>query len=740
MLVIHALSLHRSNRDHSRLTNSHHSLTHVAFMHRILLLLWCSVVSFAVSADDAPVKFLDAGEWTDSIEILGPATVDVQLSSSIVSGAWVLECEYFCVGGTDKVTFAMQTLPSSDLSTVQTLTSFEHRESFTPFAARIVLPAMDPTRAESLGQLSIQMAEDSVLRLRSARLRREHPGEFAHPGSSPSRTANTPSIETYLDASFSSRIDQVDVGLDEVTISGKIDSGQVVGPSGDVRLAEFPMSSPSTAVADERSLVSVNVGKNNRFTLTVPRRVLDDAAADETQGNSGKLRDRLTSRWQLVRQLSSGWTPISHAHYADNVACRSPELPPAQFASKKGLGGWSARRSPELASELDELGITSVTVNVSSIHQFVSLTPEPGTTPMNWQGRTYYIHEQRLSRFDETFLEAYQRGIAVSAILLIDNPARSSRKSASEEAVLLAHPEADREGTFAMPNVMSEDGLAYYGAILNVMAERWSRPEATYGRVHQWIVHNEVDFGWVWTNAGRQSDVAYMDLYQRSLRLVDLITRQYDPHSRALISLTHHWSDRGSKDGYGSKRMLELLVRFCRAEGDFPWAVAYHPYPQNLFAPRAWEDDQATFHFDSPKITPRNIEVLDAYMKLPEMQYRGQLRPVDLSENGFNSKGYAATSLNDQAAGMAMVWKKISRLEAIRSWQYHNWIDNRHEGGLRIGLRKFPDDADDPLGKKPIWHLYQSLGTTNEDATAAPYLDTIGIQSWDDVIHVDPID
>ncbi len=223
------------------------------------------------------------------------------------------------------------------------------------------------------------------------------------------------------------------------------------------------------------------------------------------------------------------------------------------------------------------------------------------------------------------------------------------------------------------------------------------------------------------------------------MRLTDLIARQYDPNSRPFISLTHHWAQRGNARWYGSRRMIELLRAFTRAEGDFPWALAYHPYPQNLFNPRAWEDKQATFGFNTHKITPKNIEVLDAYMKQPSLLYHGKVRPVHLSENGFNSKDYSAKELEDQAAGMAMAWKKISTLSSIESWQYHNWIDNRDEGGLRIGLRKFPDAPGDPLGRKPIWYLYQALGTLQEEAFAAPYLKTIGISSWAQIIHREPI-
>jgi hypothetical protein len=290
-----------------------------------------------------------------------------------------------------------------------------------------------------------------------------------------------------------------------------------------------------------------------------------------------------------------------------------------------------------------------------------------------------------------------------------------------------------------MPNVTSAEGISLYGAVLDLMAERWSRRDGKYGRVHHWIMHNEVDAGWVWTNAGEKEAISYLDLYQRSMRLMDLIARQYDPNSRTFISLTHFWAGAGDKRWYGSKRLIDLLAAFTRAEGDFPWALAYHPYPQDLFNPRTWEDKEATFRFDSHLVTPKNLEVLDAYMKRPELLYQGKVRPVHLSENGFNSKEYTPKELEDQAAGMALAWKKMAGLSSIESWQYHNWVDNRGEGGLKIGLRKFPDEPGDPLGKKPIWHLYQALGTPREDELADPYLKTIGIGSWDELFHKEPI-
>lgn len=518
-------------------------------------------------------------------------------------------------------------------------------------------------------------------------------------------------LEAYLGRDFAGKITKVVVGPEAIHIEGKAPGG-----SAGLFLADIPMDLPYDDPKSSETLIELKPS-NGSFSLNVPR----------NRQHDGLDYDRLTSRWQLVQKNASGIEPLSHARYADEVASRAPDLPPAKPKSKKGLGGWHTGRLPD---ELEELGISSVTVNVM-IHSLVSLDSQPDTTPFTWQGRTYYAREKALAGLDATFLEAQKRGVMVSAILLVANPA----KDTSPVVEIIGHPDATPEGIFSMPNVTSPDGLALYGAILNLMAERWSRPDGKYGRVHHWIMHNEVDAGWEWTNAGNKSALEFMDLYQRSMRLMDLIARQYDPNSRAFISLTHHWANQGHVKWYGSKQLLELLVKFTTAEGDFPWALAYHPYPQDLTKPRTWEDEQATSSFNTAKITPNNLEVLDAWMMQPALLYRGKVRSVHCSENGFNSKDYSEEQLTDQAAGMALAWKKIQALSSIEAWQYHNWIDNRGEGGLRIGLRKFPDEPGDPLGKKPIWRLYQALGTPREDEACEPYLKVMGLRSWKSAIH-----
>ncbi len=523
--------------------------------------------------------------------------------------------------------------------------------------------------------------------------------------------ASAAALESYLSSQPACRITSVVVAAKTITVSAQLAPGSEAP-----RLAEVPLE---FLVDDPRrfeTLTPLDPAPDGSFSVTLARARIRD----------GCSYDRLTSRWQLVAAGPAA-TPVSHARYADEVACRSPGLEAARPASKKGLGGWHHDRGPKGEDELQALGIASITVNVV-LDSLLSLTEEPQrTSPVVWQGRTYHVREQELRGLDATFQQAQERGIMVSAILLVRTHGG------------LAHPAATDPGRYAMPDVTSTDGADFYGAVLNVLAERWTRADGRYGRVHHWIMHNEVDAGWEWTNAGEQPALVYMDLYQRSLRLMNLIVRQYDPHAAVFISLTHHWTEASQPHGYGSRQMLELLTRFGRAEGDFRWGVAFHPYPQNLTNPRTWEDDQASFSLATRKVTPRNLEVLDAFMHLPEMRFGGALRPVHLAENGFNSRDYSDAALADQAAGMALAWHKVAALESIQAWHYHNWVDNRNEFGLRIGLRRYPDDPAAPLGRKPIWYLYQALGTPREQAACAPYLRVVGVGGWAEVLHRGPI-
>lgn len=517
-------------------------------------------------------------------------------------------------------------------------------------------------------------------------------------------------LREYLSSEFPSVITSVEVDGTTITVSGNS------SPPGDLYLCEV---APWEDVTE-----SVNFG----FSIPVNRGIFKKSFPRYSIVSSLKY-DRLLSKWVLAEKNSDGFILRSHAHYPDKIVAGF-NLPAQLPRGRKGLGGFGSNRGH--IEDLDELDITSATVNIW-FTQFTFTTPAPGRIAHNYNGKMYYFGEKDIALLDSTFRTTARKGIITAAILLVG---KAEQCPDPQVGRLLQHPDMDPAGIYSMPNMTNPESVDCYAAVLDFLAERYSRPDNRFGRINHWIIHNEVDAGWVWTNMGEKSDITYMDAYIKSMRICYAIARKYNPYSEVFISLTHYWAWTEHPQFHPSKDLLEILLSYTRAEGDFKWAVAQHPYPQSLYEPKTWLDQQVDFTFNTPLITFKNLEVLNAWIKLPETQYQGKTkRTLWLSENGTNSKSYSEQDLKEQAAGFAYAWKKMKELDGIDGFQWHNWIDNRGEGGLRIGLRRFPDDKDDPGGKKPVWYLYKAADTKSENKIFDPYKEIIGIKNWKDIMY-----
>lgn len=514
-------------------------------------------------------------------------------------------------------------------------------------------------------------------------------------------------LSTYLDKQYSSSITEVKVGLTQVTISGLL--------SGEGKFSLCEIFSEDTLVATTTFKNKIALGTNS-FQITVPR-VMD---------KNNITYDRLLSKWVIVKESGSNETIDSHARYADIIETRQ-SMSPGILKSKKGLGGFFMNG---YSSDLDQLGITSITVNVPITAMMYSY-PASNTIEHIYGNKKYYFSRNYLNGLDQALQLASSKKIIVAAILLVQKASESADPVIGK---ILQHPSYTSEGIYTMPNLTTAEGVNCYAAALDFLASRYNRTDDAYGRIHKWILHNEVDAGLTWTNMGRKPMLVYLDTYIKSMRICYNIARQYDENSEVMGSFTHSWSE--SVELYSSKEMLRALQRFSLREGDFQWGIAYHPYPQDLNEPKTWNDVKATFSMNSALVTFKNLEVIDYWVKQSENKYKGTFkRTLWLSENGTNSRTYENKDLMEQAAGFAYAWKKISVLDGIDAIQWHNWIDNRAEFGLKIGLRKFPDDATDPGGRKPVWYAYQAAGTDQENNIFEPYLSIIGITSWSEIMQ-----
>ena len=250
-----------------------------------------------------------------------------------------------------------------------------------------------------------------------------------------------------------------------------------------------------------------------------------------------------------------------------------------------------------------------------------------------------------------------------------------------------------------------------------------------------YIIGNEVDSHSSWYDIGDAPLEGVVENYERAVRLANLAVRKASAQARVFLSMDHLWfAPPAAKNLHAvpARALLDAFALRARAEGDFDWHLAFHPYPADLREPRTWRDRVGS-DFDTAIISPRNLELLPAYLRRPELLYRGEPRHIILSEQGFNTPN-TEDGERWQAAGFCYTWVKLSHLEGIDAFILHRHVDHAKEDGLRLGLwTRRPDSMASPERKKLIYDVFQACDTPGWKAAFAPFLADIGIASWDEV-------
>ncbi|GEM_PF-137477 len=506
-------------------------------------------------------------------------------------------------------------------------------------------------------------------------------------------------VERYLASDYAAKVTYVEVGKDKVTVRGTTTASGC-------KLIDSRMYGELTLKTEWADAAS-NLPAGE-FEVTVPRYV----------EVAGCKYDRLLSRWAITdakRNL------LSHGRYADKVY-EIRHASPGILKTKKGIGGIG----PVVAGDIDNLGLGSATLNVS-LNSFIGCNKTSGyTEPYVYNGKTFYINQGAINNFDGTLKTCEKKGVVVAAIILI---VPSGGEPAY--ATTMRHPEYSGKAPYTMPDMGSIYSIEAYAAAINYLANRYS--QTGNGRIHHWILHNEVDQNLSWTDMGSQPLLRYVDTYEKSMRLVSNIVRQYDPNAYVLASFTSSWNKAHSTDGFTTKSMLDNIVVYSNAEGDYRWGVAAHPYPISFFKPKFWEaDTEATYSENSGYSTFKNIEVISNWMLRREHYYKGEeKRILFFSENGVNSLDNSTANLKVQAAGAAWAWKKTMKNAGVDAIMWHNWWDHPAEAaqGVRLGL------VTDKHVRKPAWYVWQAAGTDKESSVFDQYLSVIGISNWGQIHH-----
>jgi len=361
-------------------------------------------------------------------------------------------------------------------------------------------------------------------------------------------------------------------------------------------------------------------------------------------------------------------------------------------------------------------------------------TDEGGTEQARWtyKGHDFFFKGAYAARLDRDIKALSSEGVIVNMIFLVG---RSKNEAINRH---MLHPGLDKSGPnrSATFNSVTTEGRQWLVATMEFLAERWSRPDRKYGRVAGYIIGNEVNNHWSWSNRGRATMREFADDYLRAVRLAHGAVRRQSSWARVYVSLDHHWNvrDQGwdERQSFAGRAFLDYFAERARQGngGDFDWHLAFHPYPENLFEPRFWNDKSALPQDDTPKITFKNLEVLTRYFQRKELFYNGKPRRIILSEQGFHTPdGPDAEEI--QAAAYCLAYKKVEALDGIDAFILHRHVDHPREGGLRLGLRRYLPGTPEPRPKKKVYHCFRFADTPDWEAAFQFALPIVGIESWE---------
>jgi hypothetical protein len=401
------------------------------------------------------------------------------------------------------------------------------------------------------------------------------------------------------------------------------------------------------------------------------------------------------------------------------------DQPFPKAASKKGL-------QVQMVDDAIALGVKHAALNVD-LAQMIELDDKPSDPIWQLDGQTYHFNRHNLEALDRRVKPLSDAGMVVTFILLY----YKSGHAALDRIMLHPNFNQDSPNRLTAFNTSTADGLRYFTAAIEFLADRYSRPDHPHGRTVNFIVGNEVNSHWYWYNMGLVPMETFAADYLRTVRVCNTAVRKISASARVYISLEHNWSHGMEPDAlrtFAGRDFIDYFNQRAQAGGDFDWNLAYHPYPEDLNEPRTWNDKSATLKENTPCITFKNLEMLPRYFERPELRYHGAPRHIILSEQGFNTPDKPDGELW-QAAAYCYAYYRVASLPGIDAFILHRHVDNGNEFGLSLGLwrRDVAGGSNEPAVRKRIYEPFRLADTADWKRAFAFALPVIGIKRWEEI-------
>ena len=298
----------------------------------------------------------------------------------------------------------------------------------------------------------------------------------------------------------------------EITISGTT-AGESIG------IAELQpyQSTNDLAVAP----VVAEFKSKKRFKATLPR--WDGA------------RDRLYSGFVAFTKTNGTPAPQGAIRFVEEMRGVSKyDEPFPRAASKKGL-------QVQMIDDAIALGVKHAALNLN-LAGMVDLAGDTNSFAWESDGVSHQFRRGFVEDLDRQTKTLSDAGMVVTFILLC-----YQTQNADINGIMLhPHYSTNAPNHLSAFNTMTPDGLRWFKACIEFLAERYSQPGHPHGRAVNFIVGNEVNAHWEWCNLGEATMEQFADDYLRTVRVCNTAVRKYSANGRVYVCLEHHWNITGT--------------------------------------------------------------------------------------------------------------------------------------------------------------------------------------------------
>lgn len=503
---------------------------------------------------------------------------------------------------------------------------------------------------------------------------------------------------------------------------------------------EIAFDRPVSAPLVGRAFLPTVEGETGRKT---PSRLL---CTSETVAEGRLIFPRYAEGYDL---LTARFAAETDGETVEGI-CYVTDLDPSASAGNtprppvgKPVGTWVTCPGEEM--DLYGFGGMMTEINMTWI---LTLTPAEEDIPHIWNGKTYWFSKAMMDVYDRLMMPCIERGLPC-LVRLINR--FSYRLKGSDEALraVIGHPGYEDTGfseQMSAFNLRTEEGLETYCACVDFLCGRYGDPQSPLFCSVIMDVGNEVNAQAVWHNCGPLACGAFTEEYAVQLRLAHLIGQKHNACHRVHLSLDHYYAIPYKPDSlryYGGREVLARLGAICRRDGDFPWGISAHPYPEDLTKPDFYNDKTATFSHTTHRITMKNLEMWQTIAEHPALRYRGAPRRVVFDEQGFHTDYTDPESENKGAYAFVLLWQKLQNCPAVEQFLINRYTDmpQNDEGGLHLGLRYEEGYADaehlfiNPGAYKKISYAIRELGSEGEARWIAEARAYVGEELYDSLLQ-----